>query len=240
MKKAVKSKDNGAARRGKRKGRGMGKSKPVAMAVKASSAVVPGSLPLPNTREERFCQLYCGRHWANATLSYLEAGYTTEEVRTAQSSGSVLLSKPIVKARVAYLREQDAIGLDLERKDCARRLRAIAVAKIGDYLDEHGEPILHPHSETEAVAEIEIKRDGQTGVITSKRIKLKDDVAAYKLLGLCESEKADHNIGGGLTIVILTPEQAAARQAEQLKQLGPLPAPIVIPFSGGQRPAGGK
>ena len=78
-------------------------------------------------KEELFCQelVKCG----NQTRAAITAGYA---VASAQPTGAKLVSKPIIKRRIAELRAEVKKRNDLDTDEIVRRLNAIASVKQSD------------------------------------------------------------------------------------------------------------
>ena len=74
-----------------------------------------GSTPLKNDRHERFCQLYAGQFFGNASKAYKESGYSPKTQNAADADSSRLVRHDKVYARVSFLRAEAMKQLPIDR-----------------------------------------------------------------------------------------------------------------------------
>lgn len=92
--------------------------------------------PLKNERHERFAQLLVKHN--NGSKAYIEAGYSPKDTGGA----SKLTGRPLVRARIEFLREQIAVGLHVDADKVVREFAALGFSNMLDYIriGADGEP----------------------------------------------------------------------------------------------------
>ena len=147
-------------------------------------APAPGSVPLQNERHELFCLEYLKDN--NATQAYIRAGYKAS--KAAQVAASTLLSKPMVRARVDYLRQSKLKALHMGVDETLAEIAKIARASLGRilHITPGGDPYIDlskADADTlDAVAEAtiedftdgrEVDENGETIKRDVRRVKVK-------------------------------------------------------------------
>jgi hypothetical protein len=95
----------------------------------------PGSRPLKNTRQERYCRL---RASAQPRIpAYREAGWETSDDDAAYSNGCRLERRREIKDRIAYLTRQAEDRIAEKRVRIEGQLWAIAEGNIADFFETH-------------------------------------------------------------------------------------------------------
>jgi len=95
----------------------------------------PGSRPLKNTRQERYCRL---RASAQPRIpAYREAGWETSDDADAYSNGCRLERRREIKDRISYLSRQEEDLIVEKRRRIEAQLWAIAEANIQDFFEPH-------------------------------------------------------------------------------------------------------
>jgi hypothetical protein len=74
-----------------------------------------GAVPLSNPRREKFCQLYSGACFGNASKAYSEAGFKPKDCNSAKADSARLMRAPAVRARVSWLRREAEAMLAIDR-----------------------------------------------------------------------------------------------------------------------------
>lgn len=131
------------------------------------------------SKEELFCLKYIELD-SNGTQSALAAYNTTDKV-TAASIAYELLRKPQIIERINELRKPRAEAVYLTLEERKRILAEHAKARLVDFIDETGSPVLTKDTpNNRAASEYETmtryNRKGQP--YTVKRIKLRDPISA--------------------------------------------------------------
>ena len=95
----------------------------------------PGSRPLKNTRQERYCRL---RASAQPRIpAYREAGWETSDDAAAYSNGCRLERRPEIKDRIAYLTRQEEDLIVEKRRRIEEALWSVHEADIGDLFETY-------------------------------------------------------------------------------------------------------
>src|SRR6516165_10547793 len=95
----------------------------------------PGSRPLKNTRQERYCRL---RASAQPRIpAYREAGWETSDDADAYSNGCRLERRREIKDRISYLSRQEEDLIVEKRERIEAQLWAIAEGNIQDFFEPH-------------------------------------------------------------------------------------------------------
>jgi len=107
-------------------------------------------LPLTNPRWEKFCQLYLrGETAGNATASYLAAGFNSRRPN-AKAHAAILMRNPIMRARIAELR-QDILHIEetamktatdklaLRKEAVLSEMAKIGFANLLDYVRQNAD-----------------------------------------------------------------------------------------------------
>lgn len=158
-----------------------------------------GSLPIINSKREKFCQLYVkGTNLADA---YERAGYATTSHATALVASARLVKKVEIHDRISYLQKQIADGICTKqvasKQELAETLTKIIRTTMSDFMsyDKDGEAYFELNPETvgrDAVKKIKSRtiRDEHGQVIYEKQledVELVDKLAAIdklaKLMG---------------------------------------------------------
>lgn len=138
-----------------------------------------------NDREELFCQKYVIS--LNATKSATEAGYSE---RSAESTGSRLLRRDKVRARIQELKEERSKRTGFDQDRVLLELEHLAFSKVDDFVsDDAGNITLKEGAHPEAMRAIKsIKRkfytdrDGKRECV-EVNIQLWDKPGTLKLAG---------------------------------------------------------
>jgi phage terminase small subunit len=84
-------------------------------------------------RWERFCQLYAGACFGNASKAYIDAGYRPKGDDSARKEGSRLLTNVDIEKRIAHLRRLRMKELAIDQtRIMEMRLKIIYNADSGD------------------------------------------------------------------------------------------------------------
>ena len=140
-------------------------------------------------KQEKFCINYfkCG----NASEAGILAGYSPRSIRNITS---VLLTKANIVNRISQLRakvESSAIADVTERKEI---LTGILRAKLTDFLDVNGEPILNvPNNAAANEYSVTTKYSKLGEPIVTKEIKLHSPIQAIAELNKMEKIYSDNN-----------------------------------------------
>lgn len=165
-----------------------------------------------NERQERFCQLYV--ETGNATQSYIDAGYTPEERRSAESSAHKLLRKAEIQMRVSQIRVKLNKHFQTSQEMIVDKLcRIVFEGSTIAEIDENGELKLIPYADVNDVdglsfskSEMSSRNESAKGSIsetssssTSFSIKNRDKIKALdmlcKILGIYDVNKKQSDSG---------------------------------------------
>lgn len=89
-----------------------------------------GSTPLKD-KMEMFCQYYIGEAKLNASEAARLAGYSQ---KTAQRIGSENLSKPLIKARLAFLQRDTFKKIEVTTERIMEEVAKLAFSNLGDFI----------------------------------------------------------------------------------------------------------
>lgn len=121
-------------------------------------------------KQERFLREYLVDH--NAKQAAIRTGYAP---KAAEVQGSVLLSKPKVKARLAELAQLQAARLDLTADTVLSELLLLAKVDPKDLVDARGRPLpMHkiPEAVRRAISSVEVTKEGTKYRLWSKTTSL--------------------------------------------------------------------
>ena len=128
----------------------------------------PGSRPLKNTRQERYCRL---RASAQPRIpAYREAGWETSDDAAAYSNGCRLERRPEIKDRIAYLTRQEEDLIVEKRRRIEEALWSVHEADIGDLFETYDV------IETDKDGRIQSDADGNIATQQKQRPKLLSDL----------------------------------------------------------------
>src|SRR6516164_2373620 len=95
----------------------------------------PGSRPLKNTRQERYCR---SRASAQPRIhAYREAGWETTDDAAAYSNSCRLERCPEIRDRIAYLTRQEEDLIAEKRRRIEEQLWAIHEGNLADYFEPY-------------------------------------------------------------------------------------------------------
>src|SRR6516164_6316001 len=93
----------------------------------------PGSRPLKNTRQERYCRLRASAQPRIA--AYREAGFETSDDNDAYSNGCRLERRREIKDRIGYLSRQEEDLILEKRRRLEERLWGLHESNIQDFFE---------------------------------------------------------------------------------------------------------
>jgi len=159
---------------------------------------------LKNMRHEKFCQLYAGKCYGNATQAYKLAGYRPKDDNAAAAVASKLLRNVKVFSRIEYLRAENYKAIGIDRVEILEILTEIARGKLQDFVNKSGGINIHGKKYGRAAESIQtVQVGGDENPKTVKKIKLRSPVEAIdricKIVGFDKPVKVEHK---GTVLVI--------------------------------------
>lgn len=153
----------------------------------ATQQVLIPAIPLRG-RQERFCRDYATEADPNATDIYIKV-YNPDMARaTASAAASRLMSDDNIRARIEYLRNEQANRLGIDKFFIFDRIKYIAVNAGSERTQLEALTTLAKLTNIEPSTRIEVKGDIKTE--TTGNIQ----ISAVDLAKICESNRVNPNI----------------------------------------------
>lgn len=161
---------------------------------------------LKNIRHEKFCQLYAGKCYGNATQAYKLAGYRPKTDSSAAVEASRMLRNVKVFQRIEFLRQENYRAIGIDRVEILEILTEIARGKLQDFVNKSGGISIHGKKYGRAVESIQtVQVGGAENPKTVKKIKLRSPVEAIdricKIVGFDKPVKVEHEHKGTVLVI---------------------------------------
>ena len=140
------------------------------------------SLPLNNSLWEKFCQVLS--KGSSLGQAYLDAGYTTRNLNSANASAIRLLDNAIIANRLAYLKKEAANAMIADVTEVMRNMTMItrlSPFEVMANIKKYGMFVESVEFETKKVKDKETDEVREKQVI--KKIKLVSKAKMYELIG---------------------------------------------------------
>ena len=179
----------------------------------------PGSRPLKDTRQERYCRLRASAQPRIA--AYREAGWETSDDKNAYSNACRLERRPGVRKRIEFHSHRAPELIAEKRQRIEEALWNIHEADIGDYFETHdidGKTIEQPKRFSDLPPEIrknieKITIDGRGRAVPQLYSKLAANQELRKMLNIGRTDERSE-------ISRLSDAELIAQLSDQAKQLG--------------------